>query len=83
MKKTLYSVFSTLMVVAVLFVNPLFTKPASAAFSDTEVAEQRMYVKAELIEVMHAHVRLLQMLVINKLEAQVVLLQDLVDAQNQ
>ena len=82
MKKTLYSVFSAMMIVAVLLVNPLFTRTASAAFSDSEVKEQRMYVEAELISAMQAHVRLLQMLMINKLEMQVATLQSLVDAQN-
>lgn len=82
MKKTLYSVFSTTMIVAVLFVNPLFTTTTSAAFSESEVTDQKMYVETELIDAMRAHVRLLQMLMINKLEVQVALLQSLVDTQN-
>ena len=64
-----------------LIVTPLSVVQAQL-ISNQQVAEQKREVLFGLVEAMQEHVKLLQMLVIQKLEADVALLQARLDAQS-
>lgn len=81
MIKTLRNVFLTGVFAVTLIFSPIGASHAHAEITQEDIREQQVVELKALVVVLHEHVTLLQLILVNKLEAHVAMLQAQVEAQ--